>query len=922
MKRSVVKLSVYFVCLQVLLALSVWAGAAEEIDLTQVPFPVLVLDSPAITIDGSFADWPEVLPAKLFHDSQITAGSRTPQNDFSGTVWTVFDKHNVYFAADLHDRSPLLNGQQQSNIWQGDTLEIYLGFHEGSRNFLGDGDFQLGITLLPENQTFWNWPQGKAVENYELVVVPTKSGCRLEAKLPLEELGKASVSAGETVWLDFAIDNASSAIGGRKAQLTWNGDGNNYQNAALWRKSVLTGNSADLDALVVTGPALFPFKRPAFLQLFAGKQAWQGNLQIGKQTYSTDEEGKIAFLEKENKALILNLEFEGTQYRQQLFSNRRDRRKFLRGVAKKADLNPIPADAVYKNAEASIEERVNDLLAYMTLEEKIGQMAQVARDYILDIEDISDFGFGSILSGGGSGPEQNTPEAWVAMYNSYQEIALDTRLGIPLIYGIDAVHGHNNVKGATIFPHNIGLGATGDPQLVEEIARATAVEVSATGIDWTFAPCIAVPRDERWGRTYEGFSEDPELTATLGAAAVRGYQGSDLADPLTILATAKHYAGDGGTHGGKDQGDTVMTEKEFRAIHIRPYQDAIEAGSGSIMASFSSWNGEKIHGHRYLLTDVLRDEMQFEGFIVSDWAAVKQLPGTPKEQLEAVINAGIDMVMIPDDYMQFISVLSALVKEGLVSEARIDEAVRKILTAKFALGLFETPLADTSLVEKIGAQEHRDLARDAVRKSLVLLKNNGILPLSKDALHIHVAGKLSKDIGSQCGGWTIAWQGSTGKITEGATIYDAIKQTVSSDTKVSYSRNGKSKKAADADAIVVVIGEEPYAEFKGDSETLGLSQREKNTIANAKASGLPMVVVLLSGRPLLINEELEQADAFIAAWLPGTEGQGVADILFGDYAPTGKLSYTWPRSLEQLPINLGDGQDDPLFPFGFGLSYE
>jgi beta-glucosidase len=782
-----------------------------------------------------------------------------------------------------------------------------------------EGDFQLGISLLPENQTVWNWPEGKAIELYDLAIKPTEEGCVVEGSIALDNFRNISARPGNTVWLDFGINNATKASGNRTGQLMWYGDANNYRSPALWKKASITENPADLDVLIITGPALFREKTPYHAQIFYRKQPWQGTVQINGKDQQTDEQGKVSFTLQEKASAVLALEADGKRLEKHIFPTRRLRRKYLRKASGQQELPPIPADALYKNAQLPIDQRVDDLLSYMALEEKIGQMTQVGRAYILDIEDITDFGFGSLLSGGGSTPERNISEDWVNMYNEYQQAVLKSRLGIPLIYGIDAVHGHNNVKDATIFPHNIGLGATRDPDLVERIARITAVEVSATGIDWTFSPCIAVPRDERWGRTYEGFSEDPELAGLLGAAAIRGYQGDDLADPTTILATAKHYAGDGGTTGGKDQGNAELPEAEFRAIHIRPYQDAIAANVGSIMASFSSWNGEKVHGHKHLLTDILKQEMKFEGIILSDWAAVKQLPGSPKDQIEAAINAGIDMVMVPDDYMQFITVLTSLVKEGKVSEARIDEAVKKILTVKFQLGLFESPLADTSLVEKIGSEEHREVAREAVRKSLVLLKNNGILPLSKDMSHIHVAGKMSKDIGSQCGGWTITWQGLTGKITKGTTIYEAIKKSVSSETKVSYSRNGS--RAKGADVAVVVVGEEPYAEFQGDSETLALSARAKNTIAKAKQTGVPVVVVLISGRPLIITEEIEQVDAFIAAWLPGTEGQGVADVLFGDYAPTGKLPYTWPKSVDQVPINVGDGKEDPLFPYGFGLSY-
>jgi beta-glucosidase len=923
MKRNIRKIGSSLVVIAIVLLFTEFGTAQQEgavQDITQAPFPVLFVKTPNITIDAETDDWPDLLPCILESDSQLALGRRDQASYFSGKILAFFDEKNFYVAATLRDTTPFLNRRKGTDIWQGDSLEIYLGFHDGMRNSMDEGDFQLGISLLPENQTVWNWPLGKAVEHYELAVQPTKEGCMLEARIALDNFRNIAAQPGNTVWMDFGINNATKLGGERTGQLMWHGDADNYRSPALWQKVSITENPADLDPLIITGPALLRVKSPYHAQIFYQKHPWQGAVQINGENRETDEQGGVDFTLQEETTAVLALEIDGKKLEKRLFASRRLLRKYVQGASgQKKELPPIPENVPYKNAQVPISQRVDDLLSYMTLEEKIGQMTQIERGYIEDSEDIPEFGLGSLLSGGGSTPERNVPEEWVNMYNTYQQAALQSRLGIPLMYGIDAVHGHNNVRGATIFPHNIGLGATRDPDLVERAARVTAIEVSATGVDWTFSPCIAVPRDERWGRTYEGFSENPELTGILGAAAIRGYQGNDLADPTTILATAKHYAGDGGTTGGKDQGNTELPEAEFRAIHLRPYQDAIAANVGSIMVSFSSWNGEKIHGSRYLLTDVLKQEMQFKGFVVSDWGAVKQLPGSPREQIQAAVNAGIDMVMVPDDYMQFTTVLTSLVQEGSISEARIDDAVRKILTIKFQLGLFEKPFADNSLLNEIGSAEHRAVAREAVRKSLVLLKNNGILPLSKNTDHIHVAGKMSKDIGSQCGGWTITWQGQTGTITEGTTIYQAIVNSVSPETKVSYSRNGSGAK--DAHVVFVVVGEEPYAEFQGDSATLALSPADKNTIAKAKQFGVPVVIILISGRPLIITEELEQADAFMAAWLPGTEGEGVADVLFGDYAPTGKLPYTWPKSIDQVPINPGDGKESPLFPYGFGLSY-
>lgn len=582
---------------------------------------------------------------------------------------------------------------------------------------------------------------------------------------------------------------------------------------------------------------------------------------------------------------------------------------------------------------STYDEQVNELLAQMTLAEKVGQMTQADHEFIKDPADVATYFLGSVLSGGNSDPKEgNSLEAWTDMYDRYQQQALATRLGIPLLYGVDAVHGHNNVLGAVVFPHNIGLGATRNPELVEQIARITAEEVRATGINWAFAPCIAVPQDERWGRTYEGFSEDPELVAALGAAAVRGLQGAELDAPLSVLACAKHYAGDGGTAmgtgvtgaNGLDQGDTRVDEATFRRIHVAPYRPAIDAGVASIMPSYSSWNGEKVSGHRQLLTDVLKGELGFEGFLISDYRAVDQVDPDYKTAIEKSINAGMDMVMVPDRYVEFIAQLTELVNEGRVPMERIDDAVRRILRVKFAMGLMDADrshLADRGLHASFGAAERREVAREAVRQSLVLLKNEGgTLPLSRGVARIHVAGKNADDIGSQSGGWTITWQGAGGEITPGGTtILQAVENTVSPGTQVTFTKDGTG--AEGADVGLVVIGETPYAEMQGDRTDLALDAEDVQAVENMKRAGIPVVVVLVSGRPMILGDVLDQADAFVAAWLPGTEGQGVADVLFGDYRPTGKLPYSWPRSMEQIPVNAGDAGYDPLFAYGYGLTY-
>ncbi|HOQ04243.1 MAG TPA: glycoside hydrolase family 3 N-terminal domain-containing protein [Anaerohalosphaeraceae bacterium] len=581
---------------------------------------------------------------------------------------------------------------------------------------------------------------------------------------------------------------------------------------------------------------------------------------------------------------------------------------------------------------SSYDPQANQLLARMTLEEKIGQMIQAESTSLLKESDIETYYLGSILSSGDADPPSgNTLEYWTEKYERLQKRTRYTRLKIPLLYGVDAVHGHSNVLGAVIFPHNIGLGCTRNPELVREIGRITAREVRATGIQWTFAPCVAVPQDERWGRTYEGFSEDPQLCALLGAAAVRGLQGDNLRNPYSVLACAKHYVGDGGTlfgtseNGrGLDQGDVRTDEETLRRIHLTPYPAAIQAGVGTIMPSYSSWNGVKCSANKYLLTTVLKEELGFEGFLISDYNAIRQVHPDFKTAIGICINAGMDMAMEPNRYREFFVYLKELVEEGTVPMSRIDDAVRRILRVKYAMGLMDKGYslkADRRLQKEFGSEAHRRVARQAVRESLVLLKNeNRTLPLSKKAARIHVAGRSADNLGNQCGGWTITWQGQSGPVTlNGTTVLTAIRRTVSEQTLVTYSDDGK--RAEGADVAVVVIGERPYAEGYGDRENLEISREDKRVIENVKKAGIPIVVVLFSGRPLILGEVLDQADALIAAWLPGTEGQGIADVLFGDYKPTGKLSFSWPKSMDQIPINLGDKPYEPLFEYGYGLTY-
>lgn len=556
------------------------------------------------------------------------------------------------------------------------------------------------------------------------------------------------------------------------------------------------------------------------------------------------------------------------------------------------------------------------LVAQMTLDEKIGQMTQADRSALQDGTEIHASLLGSVLNGGDSLPVPNRAEVWADMTDAYQSQALSTRLGIPLLYGTDAVHGHSGVRGATIFPHNIGLGCTRDPALVAEVARATAVEVAGTGVDWTFAPCVAVPRDERWGRTYEGFGETPELAVSLGAAAVHGLQ--DAADGSAILACAKHFVGDGGTTRGTDQGDTHVTEEELRAIHLPGYVAAVKAGVATVMVSYSSVNGEPMHGHRRLITEVLKGELGFGGFVVTDWQAIDKMPGDYTHDVETAINAGIDMVMVPTAFGLFIRTLKALVAAGRVPMARIDDAVTRILRQKARFRLWERPFCDRALTPLVGAPAHRAIARRAVRQSVVVLKNDGgVLPLRRGA-RIALVGARADDIGAQCGGWTVSWQGRRGDTTPGTTLRRAIQDAVDAGGGHLDFAEGTAG-VSGADVAVVVVGEDPYAEGRGDRAHPLLAASEQALVAEARRAGKPVVVVLLCGRPLVLGSVVGDASALVCAWLPGTEGAGVVDVLFGAVPATGKLSCSWPTNETDIPINVGDPRYAPLYPYGFGL---
>ncbi|MGW1160596.1 glycoside hydrolase family 3 protein [Streptomyces sp. NPDC002519] len=590
----------------------------------------------------------------------------------------------------------------------------------------------------------------------------------------------------------------------------------------------------------------------------------------------------------------------------------------------------------YLDSRLPIRKRVADLLSRMSLEEKAGQMTQAERLGLTSQGDIAAYDLGSLLSGGGSTPTPNTPEAWAKMIDSYQLRAQATRFQIPLIYGVDAVHGHNNLVGATIMPHNIGIGATRDPRLAEKTGSVTASEVRATGVPWDFAPCLCVSRDERWGRSYESFGEDPALVTSM-ETVIQGLQGRadgrDLSRNDKVLATAKHFVGDGGTEYGSsttgsykiDQGVTKVTRQQLEAIHLAPYQTAVDRGIGSVMPSYSSLDiiGDglgpvKMHARADMINGVLKGRMGFDGFVISDWNAIDQLPGDYANHVRTSVNAGVDMMMVPYSYKNFRSTLIDEAKAGRVTEKRIDDAVSRILTQKFRLGLFEHPYADTSNAAQIGSAEHRAVARQAAAESQVLLKNaGGVLPLKKSQ-KVYVAGSNADDLGNQTGGWTVTWQGASGTHTQGTTILQAMRKAGGD---VTYSKDA-SAPLGGYDVGVVVVGETPYAEGVGDvgnGHDLQLSAADKAAVDKV-CGAMKCAVLMVSGRPQLIGDRLGEINALVASWLPGTEGDGVADVLYGSRPFTGQLPVTWPKSEAQLPINVGDASYDPQFPYGWGLT--
>lgn len=591
-------------------------------------------------------------------------------------------------------------------------------------------------------------------------------------------------------------------------------------------------------------------------------------------------------------------------------------------------MGKVSANAQYKKADAPIDKRIEDLLARMTLQEKIGQMTQIEKGSLKGT-DVRDLFLGSVLSGGGGSPSSNTSAAWADMVDSFQKLALATRLAIPLIYGVDAVHGHGNLKNATIFPHNIGLGATGDADLVRRIGTAVAEETAATGILWNFGPCLAIAQDPRWGRTYESFGQSTDLVSSLGAAYIQGYQAAVTGTAAKTVVTAKHYLGDGGALWGTsttdkykiDQGDTKGDDTYLRTVLLPPYVEAVKSGVRTIMVSFSSWNGLKMHAQKELITGILKTELGFTGFVVSDWAGIDQVSPDYYTSIVTGINAGIDMNMVPYNARRFISVVEKAVATKEISMERIDDSVRRILRVKFEMGLFEAPLANRNLAATIRSADHLALAREAVAKSVVVLKNSGVLPLKKTATKLYVAGNAADDIGIQCGGWTLEWQGKTGSITEGTTILSGIREKIPA-AEIIFDASARFDNA-DRDAVcVVVLGEQPYAEGVGDSETIALSPDNLDVIGRAINQFKTVVLVLVSGRTLILGDVNASVAGLIAAWLPGTEGAGVADVLFADVKPTGRLSFAWPKSVDQLPLgNFVSGKEKPLYPLGFGLKY-
>lgn len=589
-------------------------------------------------------------------------------------------------------------------------------------------------------------------------------------------------------------------------------------------------------------------------------------------------------------------------------------------------VSPTASDGIdrsYLDTSLPIDERVEVLLGQMTQDEKFGQMTQV-EEHSLGPGDVARLGLGSVLHGGGSIAPRGDLAAWKPAVIARQTEAVDdTRLGIPLLYGVDAVHGFGGMYGATIFPHQIGLGAANDPDLVTEIGMATAQELSAAGIRWNFAPVLAVPSDIRWGRTYESYSQDAEIVSRLGAAYTRGLQSPSLSNPSAVLANAKHFVGDGNTEYGSstqiiikpyllDQGNAPADPTMLRDTLLPPYKAAFDAGARSVMATFSSWGGKKVHADAELLTKTLRGDLGFTGFVVSDWGGCDQInPSDYTDSIAQCINAGVDMVMTPYDGPALKAALATGVDSGAISQTRIDEAVGRILAVKFEMDLFANPYPDPAAAALVGSDEHRAIARRAVQASQVLLKNDDALPISPAVRTIAVVGNGASDMGLQAGGWTQSWQGDVGDVIPGTTIAEGIREHAGAEVTVTVGLPD----SGTVDVCVAVVAETPYTEGVGDSTDLALPGLEVlDSLAGHCGS---TILVVMSGRPVMITDALPRADAVVAAWLPGTAGEGVADTLFGDVPFTGKLPYNWPRDMSQVPV--ATEGDDYLFPVGFGL---
>lgn len=602
----------------------------------------------------------------------------------------------------------------------------------------------------------------------------------------------------------------------------------------------------------------------------------------------------------------------------------------LAGCTGSTTMNPPASPSVsdgidrsYLDVSLPTNERVDILLGQMTQAEKFGQMTQV-EESSLKAGDVAKFGLGSVLHGGGNISLQAEIDVWKSAVVKHQKEAVDdTRLGIPILYGVDAVHGFGGMYGATVFPQQIGLGAANDPALMTHIGEVTAQELSAAGIRWNFAPVLAMPNDIRWGRTYETYSQDPTIVANLGAAYIQGLQSPQLSDPSAVLATAKHFIGDGSTVYGSstqdivkpyllDQGGTPADTALLTDTLLPPYRAALEAGAQSVMATYSSWGGLKTHGDKSLLTDVLRGELGFTGFVVSDWAGCDQInPSNYQDSIVKCVNAGVDMVMTPYDGPAFQAALNKGVNRGDISQQWIDEAVSRILTVKFEMGVFESPYPDPAAASLVGSPDNRAVARAAVQESQVLLKNNGALPIPSTTKSIAIVGNAANDMGMQSGGWTQSWQGTSGTVIPGTEIGPGIKTRAGAEISVTFGL----LETATVDVCVAIVGEKPYAEGQGDSADLTLPGLDVLDTLTGRCG--KTILVVLSGRPVIITDALSKVDAVVAAWLPGTAGEGIADTLFGDVPFTGKLPVNWPRDLSQVP-SAPEGQDY-LFPIGFGL---